>query len=79
MGQIAWSQTNWASGRLHQLWMAGIGGSNPSWWRKPTRGRYRRVLRPEPVQWLDDGDLVYARQVSESAVTSCADWSSLYR
>jgi hypothetical protein len=81
-GRIAWSQTNWASGPpFSQLWMAGIDGSNPVLVAQTDAADdIAEFFVLEPVLWLDDGDLVYAWQVSGiGGYILYFGWSSLYR
>jgi hypothetical protein len=80
--QIAWSHTSWASGPpFSQLWTAGIDGSHPTLVvQTDTEDGIEEFFVLEPVMWLDDGDLVYAWQVSGiGGYILFFGWSSLYR
>jgi hypothetical protein len=80
--RIAWSQTSWAGGPpFSQLWAAGIDGAAPTLVAQTDdTDDIAEFFVLEPVLWLDDGDLVYAWQVSGiGGYILFFGWSSLYR
>ena len=79
---IAYSQTNWAAGPpFSQLWIAGIDGSSPTLvTQTDTQDDIPEYFVLEPVEWLDDGDLVFAWQVTGiGGYILFFGWSGLYR
>jgi hypothetical protein len=80
--RIAWSHTSWLSGPpLSELWMAAIDGSSPILVAQTEADDdIAEYFVLEPVSWLDDGDLVYAWQVTGiGGYILFFGWSSLYR
>ena len=80
--RIAWAGTTWtADGPKSQLWMADITGANQVLVAE-TRAddEISEWFVLEPVEWLEDGDLVYAWQVTGiGGYILFFGWSSLYR
>ena len=79
--RIAWTHTSWAAGPpFSQLWMAGIDGGAPVLIAQTeTLDEIAEFFVLEPVRWLDDGDLVYAWQVTGiGGYILFFGWSSLY-
>ena len=79
--RIAWGQASWASGPpFSQLWMAAIDGGTPVLIAQTeTLDDIAEFFVLEPVRWLDDGDLVYAWQVTGiGGYILFFGWSSLY-
>lgn len=78
---IAWSHTSYAEGPpFSQLWTAAIDGSGPTLVAQSEADDIEEFFVLEPVKWLDDGDLIYAWQVSGiGGYILFFGWSSLYR
>ncbi|MBF8256241.1 MAG: hypothetical protein HW375_1148 [Anaerolineales bacterium] len=79
--RIAWGHTSWAGGPpFSQLWMADIAGGSPVLIAQTeTLDDVAEFFVLEPVRWLDDGDLVYAWQVTGiGGYILFFGWSSLY-
>jgi hypothetical protein len=80
--RIAWSHTSYLSGPpFSQLWTAAIDGSGATLvTQTETDDDIEEYFVLEPVEWLDDGDLVYAWQVTGiGGYILFFGWSSLYR
>ena len=81
-GRIAWSSTAWdGEAPVSQLWMADIGGGDIQLVAEtdPNAGITEWFVL-EPVEWLDNGDLVYAWQATGlGGYILFFGWSSLYR
>lgn len=80
--RIAWAHTSWAGGPpFSQLWIAGIDGSAPLLvTQTDTADDIAEFFVLEPVRWLEDGDLVFAWQVSGiGGYILFFGWSSLFR
>jgi len=79
--QIAWGRSSWANGPpFSQLWIAGIDGGTPVLIAQTeTLDDIAEFFVLEPVRWLDDGDLVYAWQVTGiGGYILFFGWSSLF-
>jgi hypothetical protein len=80
--RIAWAHTSWSGGPpFSQLWIAGIDGSAALLvTQTDTADDIAEFFVLEPVRWLEDGDLVFAWQVSGiGGYILFFGWSSLYR
>src|SRR3990172_9317425 len=79
--RIAWGHTSWAGGPpFSQLWMADIAGGSPVLIAQTEiLDDIAEFFVLEPVRWLDDGDLVYAWQVTGiGGYILFFGWSSLF-
>jgi hypothetical protein len=81
-GRIAWSSTAWeGAAPFSQLWMADISGSGTQLVAETDpNADITEWFVLEPVEWLEDGDLVYAWQATGlGGYILFFGWSSLYR
>jgi hypothetical protein len=79
--RIGWSHTSWSGGPpFSQLWMSDIAGGSPILIAQTeTLDDIAEFFVLEPVRWLDDGDLVYAWQVTGiGGYILFFGWSSMY-
>ncbi len=80
--KIAWASTIWGgSAPVSRLWAAGISGDNVTLVAETdSNDDIDEWFVLEPVEWLADGDLVYAWQVTGiGGYILFYGWSSLYR
>jgi len=82
--RIAWTHTFFGqASRFSKLWIAGIDGSNPELIVEtgtPDSQPLPEYFALEAVRWMDDGDLIYAWQVTGiGGYILFFGWSSFYR
>lgn len=80
--RIAWTTSSWAAGPpFSRLWTAGIDGAGATLVTETDPAdAIAEYYVLEAVEWLDDGDLVYAWQISGiGGYILFFGWSSLYR